>query len=171
MEKINSFAARKSNLIADLIKFFLLAGIAIVAPLINQQMVTGPLVNSVLFISVVVLGIRWGLLVGMVPSVIALSAGLLPFVMAPMVPFIILGNAILVGIFYLLRNKNYWLGIFSAAVLKFLFLAGTSALMSEIFFKNQIGTKIAAMMAWPQLFTALAGGIIAYVFLRTVKKV
>jgi hypothetical protein len=170
MIKINSLAIKENNLFLDLVKFSLLTGVAIIAPLISQQMFAGPIVNAVLFVSVVILGVRRAMLVGMLPSVIALSCGFLPFVMAPMVLFIILGNAILVSVFYFFAKKNYWLGVLSAAFLKFFFLAGTSVLMSEALFKNQIGEKIAAMMSWPQFFTALAGGIISYLFLKKFNK-
>jgi hypothetical protein len=170
MEKTNRIAIKEKSLAADLIKFFLLTGIAVAAPLINQQMITGPLVNTVLFICVAILGLRWGLAIAMLPSIIALSVGLLPVVMAPMVPFIILGNFILVLVFHFFAGKNYWLGAISASLLKFVFLAGASALMAELFFKNQMGAKIAAMMSWPQLFTALAGGLLAYFFLKALKR-
>jgi hypothetical protein len=170
MKKINSLIMKEKSLPVDLVKFFLLTGIAVAAPLINQQAVTGPLVNAVLFISVAVLGLRWGLSVAMVPSIIALSVGTLPLIMAPMVPLIIIGNFILIAVFHFFAEKNYWLGIISASFLKFIFLAGTSALMSELFFKNQLGAKIAVMMSWPQLFTAIAGGLVAYFFLKILQK-
>ena len=73
----------------------LLIGIAMAAPvLFKQQYITGPIVNATLIIGVVLLGGRDALLVGLLPSTIALGAGIISPVLAPMIPFIIVGNAI-----------------------------------------------------------------------------
>jgi hypothetical protein len=83
-----------------------------------------------------------------------------------MTPFIILGNLILVLVFNWLKNKNYWLSAISASVLKFGWLFGTSQLVIKYFIKKPVAAKIAAMMSWPQLATALAGSAIAYLFIK-----
>lgn len=88
--------------------------------------------------------------------------GLLPMVMAPMVPFIIMGNFLLVYIFSLLRKNNFFLGLIPAALLKFSFLFLVSNFLISFFVKQAIADKIAVMMSYPQLITALMGGIIAY---------
>ena len=55
--------------------------------------------NAVLIIAAVLLSPFEAVLIGLVPSAVALSSGLLPLALAPMVPFIMIGNAILVGVF------------------------------------------------------------------------
>jgi len=60
------------------------------APLINIQWITGPIVNATILIAAATTGGVGAMLVGMVPSTIALAVGLLPSPLAPMVPFIIL---------------------------------------------------------------------------------
>ncbi len=152
------------------ITFVVLLGIASAAPLIHNQFITGPIVNATLLIAVAVLGIRDGLLIGLIPSSIALGIGLLPPVLAPMIPFIIVGNAILVVTFGYLRHKNYWLGVVSGAVLKFAFLFGTSSIVTNLLLNQQVAAKVAIMMSWPQLVTALAGGLLAYGFLQSTKR-
>lgn len=153
------------------ITFVVLLGIASAAPLIgHQQFITGPIVNATLLIAVALLGMRDGILIGLIPSTIALATGLLPAVLAPMVPFIILGNVILVVTFGYLRHINYWLGVVSGSVLKFAFLFGTSSIVANLLINEQLAGKVAAMMSWPQLVTALAGGLLAYGFLRCTKK-
>ncbi|HCP60545.1 MAG TPA: iron hydrogenase, partial [Dehalococcoidia bacterium] len=74
------------------ITFVVLLGIATVAPLSGSQFITGPIVNATLLIAVALLGMRDGILIGLIPSTIALATGLLPAVLAPMIPFIIVGN-------------------------------------------------------------------------------
>ena len=151
------------------ITFAVLLGIASAAPLLGNQFVTGPIVNATLLIAVGMLGMRDGLLVGLIPSSIALATGLLPPMLAPMLPFIIVGNAILVVTFGYLKGKNFWLGVVSGSVLKFAFLFGTSSIVINLLINQQLATKVAVMMSWPQLVTALAGGMIAYGFLRFTK--
>ena len=152
------------------ITFVVLLGIASAAPLIRNQFITGPIVNATLLIAVALLGMRDGLLIGLIPSSIALAVGLLPPVLAPMIPFIIVGNAILVVTFGYLRSKNYWLGLVSGSVLKFAFLFGTSSIVINLLLNQKVATSVAVMMSWPQLVTALAGGLLAYGFLQGTKR-
>ena len=152
----------KKETIFILTKFVLLMSVAVFAPLIHNQAITGPIVNAVLFISVFITGIRGAVLIAFIPSVIALSTGLLSLVLAPMIPFIIIGNIILVLSFSFLKDKNYWLGIVSASFLKFVFLFSVSYIISS---------KLVIIMSWPQLITALAGGAIAFLVLKSIKKI
>lgn len=165
MEKTKILALKRKTIVNS-ITFVLLLGIATIAPLFHFQPVTGPIVNATLFIAATLLGVQNAIFIGLLPSTIALSAGLLPPVLAPMVPFIMLGNTILIVAFNYLRKKNYWLGVISASVLKFLFLFGTSSIVINLLLKREVATKVAVMMSWPQLATALTGGIIAYLFLK-----
>ena len=170
MEKIKVLAIRKDIFLA-LAEFAALLGVATLAPMLGNQAITGPIVNAVLFLSVVFLGPQGAILVGLMPSLIALSIGTLPVILAPMVPFIITGNVILILVFSYLGKKNYWLGVISASFLKFIFLAATSSVVIDLLLKKEIAQKVAIMMSWPQLLTALAGGLIAYLFLKSIKRI
>lgn len=170
MKNIKVIALDKT-MITNLVKALILIGLLTLAPMFHKQMITGPIVNAILFVSVYLFGVQNAVLIGLIPSVIALSVGLLPAVMAPMVPFIMLSNAILIIIFNYLKDKNYWLGVISASILKFLFLFATGSIVVNLLLKKEIATKVASMMSWPQLVTALIGGIIAYFFLRSLKQV
>lgn len=165
MEKTKILVLKRKTIVNS-ITFVLLLGVATIAPLFHFQPVTGPIVNATLFIAATLLGVQNAIFIGLLPSTIALSAGLLPPVLAPMVPFIMLGNTILIVAFNYLRKKNYWLGVISASVLKFLFLFGASSIVINLLLKREVATKVAVMMSWPQLATALTGGIIAYLFLK-----
>ena len=170
MEKIKSLILNK-KMVINLTAFLFLTSVITIAPLFHFQPVTGPIVNAILFIAVSLLGIEYALLVGLIPSVIALSTGLLPAILAPMIPFIMLSNAILIITFAYLRNKNYWLGVIVASVLKFLFLFTTSSVVINLLLKKEVATKVASIMSWPQLVTALVGGVMAYIVLKGLKKI
>lgn len=154
----------------SLAQFAVLLAIVCFAPLINNQLITGTIVNASLLIAVVLLGMRGALLLCLLPSLVSLWFGLLPMVMAPMVPFIILGNIALVYVFDLLRKKNFFLGLIPAALLKFSFLFLVSNFVISLFIKQAVADKIAVMMSYPQLITALAGGLVAYLLVGRYNK-
>ncbi|MDD5289741.1 MAG: hypothetical protein PHT40_00895 [Patescibacteria group bacterium] len=182
-----------------LIKFILLLALATGAPIlgIHSQWLTGPIVNMALILSVFLVGVRGAVLIGLLPSTIALGTGLLPAALAPMVPFIIISNIILVFCISFFRhseggpmnigptdgisvedpiaslgmtNKKYWLGLLFAAGLKFLFLFLTSGIVIKLLLNQKLALPVAQMMSWPQFYTALIGGILAFVVLKILKK-
>ena len=152
------------------LQFVLFVAIVTIAPLLNQQIITGSIVNATLFISVATLGVSATMMVAMLPSAIALSTGLLPPVLAPMVPFIIIGNTLLILIFSWLYKKNDLLAIIFAGIIKFVFLFTTSSVVINLLLKKAVASQVALMMSWPQLLTALIGGGIAVVYLRSMNK-
>ena len=160
----------KKEGIITLTQFVSLVAVASLAPLFLHQAATGPVINATLFISVVLLGPQRAILIGIFPSLIALSTGLLPAVLAPMIPFIITGNILLVLVFSYLRKKNYWRAMVVASILKFVFLFGTSSIVIDLLLNKEIAPKVAMIMSYPQLLTALSGGLIAFLFLRSIKK-
>lgn len=144
--------------------FIGLVGIAAIVPLFHQQMITGPIVNTTLFAATIFLGTRMGIFVGLIPSIIALSVGMLPAPLAPMVPYIMLGNAILILTFGFLKDKNYWLAVIIASFLKFIFLYLTSSVVIGLLMKKELADSVTIMMSYPQFFTALGGGVLFWIF-------
>ena len=138
-------------------------GVAMLAPLLHQQLITGTIVNATLFAAAVILGRRMGIMVGIIPSVIALTVGTLPAVLAPMVPYIMISNALLILVFVFLKDKNYWLAVCAASFSKFIFLYTISAFVFGVLTQKALATMVAQMMSWPQLVTALAGGTLAWI--------
>lgn len=138
---------------------------------INFQPVTGSLVNMSLTLAVFLLGLRAALLLALIPSFFALASGLLPPFATPMVPFIIISNIILIFIYYYLGKKRFGLAILTAGFSKFLFLYLTSNLLMGFLINSKLIHSLAAMMGWIQLFTAVAGGIMAYIVLLVIKKI
>jgi len=161
----------KREIILTISKFILILGLAIFAPIIGMQSVTGIMVNALLFIGTVVLGVRGAMLIAIVPSIVSLSIGFLPMVLAPMVPFIIAGNIILILSFNWICRKSFWYGIITASIAKSAFLYGTSFLVTSLILKSEIANKAASIMGYPQLLTALAGGVVAFLFLKMIKRI
>ncbi len=170
--------------ITSLVYFTALLGISIIAPLFHFQPITGPIVNACLFIATAILGVQAGIMLGLLPSLVALSVGTLPTPLSPMVPFIMVSNAIMVVAFAYFAEGTEFLrrpskelgsfqspfrllaGIISASVLKFLFLFSTSYIVVHLIAQKPIAKTAATMMSWPQLTTALLGGLIAFAFLK-----
>jgi hypothetical protein len=94
-----------------------------VPALVNNQAIVSPLVNATLLLSLIYLGQNQAYIMAILPSTVALSSGLLPVIMAPMIPFIILSNIIYLRTFASLEKKHSSiLALIVAAVLKSLFL-------------------------------------------------
>jgi len=140
----------------------LLIAVAAVAPAVKQQVITGIIVNATLFVGAYYLSTSQALLLGIVPSCMALAVGLLPPVLAPMLPFIIMGNCMLVLTFTWLKKFNFWMGGVVSAVLKCAFLYGMSFIVTGLILNKQVAVSAAEMMGVIQLFTALGGAVLAY---------
>ena len=160
-----------------LTQFLALSGIATVMPFyIHLQWVTGPLVNALLIITLFLVGVRSALVLCLIPSLMALAGGLLPAVLAPVVPFVMISNVILVltvdWFYNAAKNadKGYWLGVVFGAGAKFLFLLLSVNFITDLLLKQELAVKVAQMMSWPQFATALTGGLIAYGALKWLKR-
>lgn len=152
------------------VQFAVLAGAVIVAPFLASQWITGILVNAALFLTTALLGVRAGLFLSVIPSGVALVAGTLPVPLAPMIPFIIGGNMLLVSVFGVFFRKNYWAGVISGSVVKFIFLLVSGYIVVERLAEKAFALPFASMMSWPQLATAFLGGVVAYGGLRILHK-
>lgn len=147
--------------------------VAVVAPYFLNQLITGSIVNALLFISASYLGLESAFLLCLIPSLISIYTGytgLLPLALAPMVPFIMTGNALLVLTFSKLSKKNYWVGAISAAFIKFIFIWSVGMVLVNSILHG-ISKSVFLMISWPQLATAIAGASIAYLFLKVIKKI
>ena len=113
----------------------------------------------------------------LVPSLMALAGGLLPAVLAPAVPFIMIGNVIYVlcidWIYDNCKNnaEGYWWGVIVGSIIKFSFLLVSVNIISKLVIKNELVIKVAQMFSWPQLATAIIGGMIAWVVLRQLNRI
>lgn len=151
--------------------FLMLMFLAVYLPtMTHSQLITGSLVNMFLILATLLVGPFEAVMLGLVPSVFALSSGLLPLTMAPIIPIIMLGNLILIGTYHYLGKKNFFAAAATASFFKFLFLYGTAQLLLGHLLGEGLASNSAAMMGWAQLFTALCGSALAYAFLLLMKK-
>lgn len=126
------------------------------------QAVTGPAVNAVLETAAGVAGPAAGAVAGLFTPVFALMLGQLKPALAPAVPFIMVANALMVLTFALLLRRNGILAVVVAAIVKFL------ALWLPVKYFLRLPAPVVVAMGWPQLFTALAGGVVALAILRVL---
>lgn len=127
--------------------------------LVHQQLLTGPIINTLLILSFLHLGKSKAFFLAMIPSTVALSRGLLPLTLAPMLPFIMISNCLYIEFFA--RFGQDAKAIVIASVVKATFLFVISKLLMEKILVTALASKIALMMSWPQLATALLGGFLA----------
>lgn len=152
-----------------------------------RQIVVGSVVNLILAVSALVGGLWCGVTVALLSPLFAFWVGVIPGMQLPILPAICLGNLVLVLCMHFLvrkplRKKSFWGmatgagGVVVAAVAKFgvLYLL-VHQLISKLWISNagwgltnpqgnalgQMPPAILAAMSWPQLFTALIGGILA----------
>lgn len=161
-----------------LISFLALAGAATILPFfIHIQLLTGPIINAIFVLALFLVGIRSALVTCLIPSLMALSGGLLPAILAPVTPFIMIGNAIFVLVidwFYNQaknNNQGYWLGVIFGAALKFAWLYLSVSFITRLLIKQELAVKVAQMMSWPQFATAVMGGMIAWAILKWLKRI
>ena len=140
---------------------------------VHQQFLTGPIVNALLILSFLYLGKNQALFLALIPSTVALSRGLLPLALAPMVPFIMISNCLYILVFAQFENqsqiKNLW-AILLASAVKTLFLISISKLLMVNILAASLATKVAVMMSWSQLWTAVVGGVMALLISNALKK-
>lgn len=185
-ENIISFDIKKIAIKTFQLSIFI--AVAVAAPYFHNQLITGSIVNALLFISVSMLGIESALVLCIIPSLLSIYTGLLPIILAPMIPFIMAGNALMVLVFSLLTNPvksaseaggvptgqfnrvNFWTGAILATFVKFIFIwvAGTILVSSVL---SDASKNILLMISWPQFVTAIAGAGIAFLLLKIIKKI
>lgn len=133
---------------------------AILAHTPANQIVTGTIVNALLFLAAYRMPLANSFIIAALPSSIALLRGLLPAPMAILIPYIIFSNIILISIFSTLK-KTPIVGILISSITKFSLLYLVTYTMS-----SQLNVKIISMFQWPQLITALIGG---FMFISAIK--
>jgi len=171
------FLTRTALLLAVVIVFQLL-GKAI--PTYNNFIV-GPVVNAVLLVATAAAGLWSGIAISVIAPLVSAFTNKAPI--APLVlgfsPFIIIGNIIIVLAFWLFRKKDRSpgnilgsvLGIVVGSVLKFGFLFGSITVFTRLVeMKPQQAATLTGLFSWPQLFTAITGGVIAIAVLRLAGK-
>ncbi|MEA5016591.1 MAG: hypothetical protein VB099_18720 [Candidatus Limiplasma sp.] len=138
------------------------------------QLVTGSIVNLILIVSVMIFGLASGLAVSALSPIFAKLLGIGP--LWELIPFIMLGNMVLVLLWHLIAKRTFAkepipavTAAVIAAVAKFLTLYVTIVLIAVPLLLNPAKT-ISTIFSLPQLVTALIGGAVALVILPLLKK-
>ena len=151
---------------------------------LNNQIITGSCVNTVLAVTVLVAGLSSGITVAVISPVLAFLLGIAPQILT--VPAIMVGNTVFVVLLHFLADRTgknigkqiaAWL---IAAVAKFASLyiivvkviCGLLAesLLAAGTLKEPMLKALPATFSWPQLVTALIGGAIALAIVPVLRK-
>ena len=143
---------------------------------LGNQFVTGSAVNLILIVSVMTCGLSSGAAVAVVSPVLAKLFGIGP--LWQIVPMIMVGNLVLVLVWRLLGARDprkvwYPVALAAAAGCKFgvLWLGVTKWIVPIVLgLPEQKAAVVSAAFSWPQLVTALIGGVLAVLVLPVVKK-
>lgn len=138
-----------------------------------NNLIVGPIVNAVLIVATYTAGFWSGTSIAVIAPLV--SAFTNKAAIAPLIitfsPFIILGNFIIVLAFHLLRRKNMIAGVAAGAVCKFAFLYASIAIFTSVVkMKPQVAVTLTNLFSWPQLMTAVIGGILALIVITLAGK-
>lgn len=153
----------------SLIVYFL--GYAIPFIVAQPQLVTGTIVNALLFVSAEKLKKSYIYPILILPSLGAVTHGVLfgpqTYFLIYFLPFIWLGNYLQVNVFSFTKKQNYTVRVGAAAFAKYLFLFAVASL----YYQAHIVPKVfITSMGTLQLITACLGGLLAYFILQLLKK-
>lgn len=171
----------KENYTKKIVLSALFLAIAIVAQSLGRilpnisQVFVGSIVNAVLILTVYICGLPFALLTSALTPLLAFLTGQLNPVLGPFVPFIAIGNMVLVTLFYFLKNRGEWgiyLGVLTASLFKFAFLFFSATKLVFLFalpIPKPAAQKLSIAMGSIQLVTAIIGGSIAVFIIKSLK--
>lgn len=141
------------------------------------QFVTGSCVNMVLVVATLCGGLWCGFTVALISPFAAFLVGVGP-ALIQIVPAISVGNIVLVLVYAFVYKKldRAWVrecaAVIAAAVLKFaaLYLVVVKLLLPVLGLAEKQVAVMSTMFSWPQLVTALIGGVLGVVVSIPVKK-
>ncbi len=144
----------------------------------GNPFVTGSIVNLILIVSTMTCGINTGIPVAFISPIFARLFGIGPQLWI-LIPFIMVGNIVLVLVWYIIGNKKivrreggYIVALIVAALSKFLVLYFGIVKIAIPMFLNLPEAKasiISNMFSIPQFITAIIGGILALIILPIIK--
>ena len=143
---------------------------------LGNQIITGSIVNLMLVISVMTCGLPTGLTVAALTPVLPTLLGFGP--VWPIVPFVAAGNMVLALLWHVIGNRNmgnkyiaYALALFAGAIGKFLVLYFGVVHIALPYILGMPGHPVLSFMfSYPQLITAVTGGVCAIILLPSLGK-
>ena len=146
-------------------------------PLVSQ-LITGSLVNLVLIVGAGTVGFSGAAIAAVLSPVLAFLFAQMLF--PQMIPVVAIGNLVIVGVTWLFftaaRREDKSLlnlaGIAAGAIVKTAVLwAAAAIIVVPLFFSAnpKVGGSISLMFSWPQLVTAIIGGLVALAVIPPVR--
>lgn len=135
----------------------------------NSNFIVGPLVNAGLLITTAAAGLTGGTVVALLtPFGAILTGAAIPL---PLAPVIAAGNFILVLLFHIFIEKNKIAGILTGALLKFVFLLASIHVFANLAdLPGKKADMLIYIFSWPQFVTAITGGVIAMIIIKSLGK-
>lgn len=150
-----------------------------------STLIIGSLVNLGLLVAAGIVGWRGSVPISVATPVVAFLQGHLAI--AALIPLVAAGNILLVLVFeWICRKSNCgraggWIALGSAAALKTLFLwAAIARIYARLILPGlegyppaqaeKIGQALSLNFSWPQLVTAIVGGLIALIVIPAVRR-
>ncbi len=162
------FITRTALLLALTVMFQMLRPLISLPPL-GSNFIIGSLVNASLAVSSVVVGIWGGIIISIAAPIIAFLQQHINFIW--LVPVVAGGNAVLVLLFGWLYKNHKVMAVVSSSVVKALVLYGLVMMSVRIFVvPGPAVAMLSLMFSWPQLVTAVIGGLLAITVLRALSK-
>ncbi|NLU24945.1 MAG: ECF transporter S component [Clostridiales bacterium] len=142
------------------------------------QFVTGSCVNLVLGVSTLVGGLWCGVTVAVLSPFFAFMLSIGPALL-PVVPLVAVGNLVLVVLLHFITGKLLdnnrllaFAGVVAAAAAKFLalYLLIVKLLIPALALPAKQAAVLSASFSWPQIVTALIGGVLAVCIAPLIRK-
>lgn len=128
----------------------------------------GSLVNGCLVLGILAIDYRAALLIAFITPFVAYMQGQLPFFL--FIFPVATGNICFVTALYLLRHRADGIRLVIGIFVKTVILYGTFSLLFRLVnFPVSVQTAFLFAMSWPQLVTALLGGILAFKVYKRIK--
>jgi hypothetical protein len=162
------FITTTAMLLALTIVFQLLMRSIIPAGIL-QQIVMGSLVNLCLIVAAGIAGVWSGVIISVIAPVVSLALGHMP--LAWLLPFVMIGNALIVVIYWLFMKKSQILGftVGAAAKTAFLWAGVVLAGLSFLGASEAQAKAISLAYSWPQLITGIVGGVISLPIVKALR--
>lgn len=143
--------------------------VAVLAPLLRVQLLTGTIVNACLVVALIALGKKPAFGVALLPSTVAAINGTLPLTLAPLIPVIVIANAILIEVFDFFRNRGFMAAAIASSLAKYAFLSLAGFFYLGFFADPAVSRGVSSVISYMQLTTALLGCLAAYFVVKLFK--
>lgn len=160
----------KKNVIVKTFFLGVFLALAIAAPLfLKNKFVISTIINSILLLTVATIGITRSIIVCIVPSIVAISVGLLPSMLLPFIPLIMVSNIVLVVIFDAFQKYSHFFALFLAALIKCSFLYSLGWIAKTVFKNSSFLKPIVAVVNIHQVIGAFSAAATVFVIITLLK--